>query len=854
MVEKTNPKLALAMCVGLVFGGRVAINSLDRDSTADKQATAPVSAARVAENAVANRHTYDTYTATDAAQSDHATATPDVADDLQSFGADSTVARNHWNDLDYGSRPTDTGSEVDSARSQASMTSFSVNDGMVDLVLAYNDRSEMAGLAERVAAAGGTITREYEQLAMSGVRVPAYAADAFAAEAGALTTVDDRQVRFLSNSARKTAHLPASNSLDHVDPDNDVVLAVIDSGVANHQDINLVGRVNIIQPATEKTASQYQDSTLEALYVFDELDGNTVFDRRDDARSAPVNLVVADPSKTSWNSTSLTFDQPTVASGTGSSAIASQCKSTGEFTLEAWIRPANASQAGPANIVSLADAQGNVNFTVQQDADRFRFGVRTSKHAGGEFVTSSAQAVSASMQHIVVTANADHTARLYVNGALSGTALIDGNFDNWLQSTTLTLGSADSNQVWLGEYGMLAVHCDELNSSKISQHYNAGPNVFVTDHDPLGHGTHVAGIAGGNGSLSAGAYPGMAPNAQIFDVRVLRHDGRGTVSDVLAGLDWVLANHAEHNIRVINMSLGKAVESSVDTDPLVLATEAVWDAGVVVVASAGNYGKLGYSHITSPGNSPKIITVGSVTDRGTIDPSDDYVSSYSSLGPTGIDRIMKPDLLAPGNRFIAPISDHAHFKTALVNAVPNCGGNCTGKYLEMSGTSMAAGVVSGAAVLMLSKDTGLNAATVKARLMRSANKLDIDPIIAGSGVLDVQGALNETGVVSQAPSPRMIPSADGSGVMIEDTAQLWGGAQWGASALWQSGAAWNDTPSNPVANSFLWSDSYLWSDSFLWSDSYLWSDSFLWSDSYLWSDSFLWSDSTMEDDSMSESL
>ncbi|MFK7889148.1 MAG: S8 family serine peptidase [Gammaproteobacteria bacterium] len=830
MVEKTNPKLALAICVGLVFGGRMAINSLDRSDTSSKDSAGLVSATLVASN---NGKDADSHSATlraDAATPIHAlAAAPEQATQLN-IDADATVARNHWNDLDYGTSPNDTNSDVDNARSQASLTSFDVNDGMVDMVLAFNDRAEMIDLAERVAAAGGTITKDYERLAMSGVRIPAFAADEFAANAGALSAVDDRQVRFLSNSARKTAQLPTSNSLDHVDPDNDIVLAVIDSGVANHQDINLVGRVNIIQPATEKTNSQYQDNSLEALFVFDELDGNKVFDRRDDKTDAPVNLVVADTSNTSWGSTSLKFNQPTVASGQRTSAIARECKNSNEMTLEAWVQPANASQAGPANIVSLTNGQGGSNFVLQQVADRFTFGVRTAANAGGEYVTSSSQAVSANMQHIVITANASGSAKMYIDGVFESNQWLGSDFSNWFATSTLSLSSANSNQVWLGEYGMLAVHCDALSSSKVSQHYNAGPDVFVTDHDPLGHGTHVAGIAGGNGTLSAGAYPGMAPDAQIFDVRVLRHDGRGTVSDVLAGLDWVLANHDEHNIRVINMSLGKAVESSVATDPLVLATEAVWDAGVVVVASAGNYGKLGYSHITSPGNSPKIITVGSVTDRGTVDPSDDYVSSYSSLGPTGIDRIMKPDLLAPGNRFIAPISDHAHFKTALHNAVPNCGGNCTGKYLEMSGTSMAAGVVSGAAVLLLSKDNNLNASTVKARLMRSANKLDIDPIIAGAGVLDVQAALNESGSVTQAPSPRMIPSADGSGVMIEDTAQLWGGAQWGASALWESGAAWNDTPSNPIANSFLWSDSYLWSDS------------------------FLWSDSTLEDDSMSESL
>ena len=73
------------------------------------------------------------------------------------------------------------------------------------------------------------------------------------------------------------------------------------------------------------------------------------------------------------------------------------------------------------------------------------------------------------------------------------------------------------------------------------------------------------------------------------------------------------------------MSLGKAVEDNAANDPLVQAVEEVWDAGIVVVCSAGNYGRDGNFSITSPGNSPKVITVGSITDKGTgTDFSDDF--------------------------------------------------------------------------------------------------------------------------------------------------------------------------------------------------------------------------------------
>ena len=120
------------------------------------------------------------------------------------------------------------------------------------------------------------------------------------------------------------------------------------------------------------------------------------------------------------------------------------------------------------------------------------------------------------------------------------------------------------------------------------------------------------------------------------------------------------SNAAANGIRVVNMSLGKALEESADTDPLVQAVEAVWDAGVVVVVSAGNFGTAGHFTVTSPANSPKVITVGSVTDSGTGDDyTDDYPSSYSSRGPTAYDHYVKPDLLAPGNRWVSTMSDEA---------------------------------------------------------------------------------------------------------------------------------------------------------------------------------------------------
>jgi len=340
-----------------------------------------------------------------------------------------------------------------------------------------------------------------------------------------------------------------------------------------------------------------------------------------------------------------------------------------------------------------------------------------------------------------------------------------------------------------------------------SPHYLYVDNVEIesTDasSDPFGHGTHVAGIVGGSGKVSAGHQPGVAPGASLYSVRVLDGEGMGTVSDVVAGLDWVLSSAASSGIRVVNLSLGKALEESADTDPLVQAVEAVWDAGIVVVVSAGNYGTAGHFTITSPGNSPKVITVGSVTDAATLDLSDDYVSTYSSRGPTLIDHYLKPDLVAPGNRIIAPIAANSKLKVDLPERIRE-----TGDYLELSGTSMAAPMVSGAAVLMLSQDPTLTPATVKARLMRSARKISGDPTVWGAGVLDVVAALGATGEVKTAPSPQMNQDDSGA-ILVEDTAQLWGSTDWDAT--------------------FLWSDGYMWSNGFPWSNGYPWSTGYPWS-------------------------
>src|SRR6266545_4522849 len=157
--------------------------------------------------------------------------------------------------------------------------------------------------------------------------------------------------------------------------------------------------------------------------------------------------------------------------------------------------------------------------------------------------------------------------------------------------------------------------------------------------DPYGHGTHVASMAAGNGRISNAQYTGIAPNANIINLRVLNSQGAGTISGLLQALDWVLTNSATYNIRVVNMSLGSPAVDSYKYDPLCLAVRRLVDAGIVVAAAAGNNGKDSagnkvYGRIHSPGNEPSAITVGAANTFGTNARDDDGVTSYSSRGPT----------------------------------------------------------------------------------------------------------------------------------------------------------------------------------------------------------------------------
>ena len=132
----------------------------------------------------------------------------------------------------------------------------------------------------------------------------------------------------------------------------------------------------------------------------------------------------------------------------------------------------------------------------------------------------------------------------------------------------------------------------------------------------------------------------------------------GKASDVMDAIDWVIRNRSASTSSVINLSLGGAAEESYRDDPMCKAVERAVHAGIVVVAAAGNRGKDAQGRsvhglIESPGIDPYVITVGALNTKGTAQRSDDELTTYSSKGPTAVDRFLKPDLVAPGNKIVS---------------------------------------------------------------------------------------------------------------------------------------------------------------------------------------------------------
>jgi serine protease AprX len=294
--------------------------------------------------------------------------------------------------------------------------------------------------------------------------------------------------------------------------------------------------------------------------------------------------------------------------------------------------------------------------------------------------------------------------------------------------------------------------------------------------DGRGHGTMVAGIAAGSIAGLAGA----APSAPLVDVDVVDDKGMAYVSDVIAGIDWIIANKSRYGIRVANLSLS-APAGSIRNNPLNDAVERLWFNGVVVVASAGNYGVNGQKTTvrTSPANDPFVITVGAADVGSSSGLWDDSMAPWSAYGYTA-DGFRKPDLAASGRYMVGPVPSGSTLASERPGNVVSTG------YMRLSGTSFSAPVVAGAAAQLIARHPDWTPDRVKGALLATARSIGSNRGAAGFGEVNVSAAAN----VTNPPNPNaglnrflVGDPAGGSTPVFDDAA-------WAETA--RTNAAWNE--------------------------------------------------------------
>ncbi len=293
--------------------------------------------------------------------------------------------------------------------------------------------------------------------------------------------------------------------------------------------------------------------------------------------------------------------------------------------------------------------------------------------------------------------------------------------------------------------GIDATHVDLAGGKVVGWHDLVNGRPAPYDDHFLGHGTHVAGIAGGSGKGKAGLQ-GVAPGAALVGVKVLNWLGQGKVADVVAAIEWCVENRERLGIRVLSLSIGLN-EPSDGSDAQCLAVDAAEAAGLVVCVAAGNRGPSSPTNegrpelrVGSPAAARGAITVGAVSDPGSIWSFEDggppvghrriyggiYLAPFSSRGPT-VDGRVKPDLCAPGVAITAARANTRDHR----------------QYIAYSGTSMAAPFVAGTAALMLARRPDLTPTEVRALLAATAVDCGLTGPDSewGAGLLDAGAAV-----------------------------------------------------------------------------------------------------------------
>lgn len=302
--------------------------------------------------------------------------------------------------------------------------------------------------------------------------------------------------------------------------------------------------------------------------------------------------------------------------------------------------------------------------------------------------------------------------------------------------------------------------------------------------DHLGHGTHVAGIVAGNGYDSGGQYIGIAPNALLVSVKIADDLGNANEGDVIQGMQWVYEANTKHGmrIRIVNMSLSSTVAQSYHDSALDAMAEKLWQAGIVVVASAGNgTGAVNFA----PGNDPYVITVGSVDDMYQTSLAASPMASWALYGATQ-DGFMKPDVVADGAHVV---SLNAPASTLSAQHLTNTTGGPVGKsYFKMGGTSMAAPMVAGMAALMLQANPNLSPGQVKRALKHHSVPFGN---VAYTRTLGTPGGFMDESAVGSVEDDDNTGIATSNSYRPLDHTVLAGGSWWISANF--TGSAWDNT-------------------------------------------------------------
>jgi serine protease AprX len=484
--------------------------------------------------------------------------------------------------------------------------------------------------------------------------------------------------------------------------------------------------------------------------------------------------------------------------------------------------------AGPTVSVVVSSAPGNVGDPVVPAA-----AVQASETASVHDTVSLDGVVTQDLpaaSGVVANVDPGQLAALQANPALVVTpdvpvTMADGSFGPTRAPAAVFPQTTGASQLWGKKVDGTGITVAVLDTG-IAKLPDFGPRLIGgvdlsgegnPFRDSYGHGTFVAGLIAGNGASSKHAYTGEAPGANLVAVKVAGASGVTDLATVIAGINWVVNHRDQYKIKVLNLSLGAIPTSSTVLNPLDQAVETAWQAGITVVASAGNSGP-GNGTIVSPGDDPLAITVGAIDDNGSTDPTAATATTFSSVGPTNIDGLFKPDLATSGRSVVSLRVPGSTIDVA--NPTAQVG---TANFVG-SGTSFSAAIVSGAAALVIQgaaplpgpgKLTTKNATPdqVKAQLLGTAAAGPVgNPTVDGHGDLNAYAAVMQPGLRLTQTVPSVATNV-GDDVDLASTwamsswnlsrwagstwtGSLWDGSRWDGSrwdGMTWDGTSWNGT-------------------------------------------------------------